>query len=208
MGNYCLSVTYECNWDCNYCCADTHRRAEPTFERIKKHLDTVEVGSKVSISGGEPGLAPREVMDYVFAELEHKQCRIHVNTNGVFFMKYKDLVPRVHEFLYHCSLDLRNKVWAPKGWETMNIDFMIVVADDTVDKLDEFLERNKHIPIAVYSADKYASVNGQPGVWLSHKNRIRAYQICKKHNIREDMIEFLFSKCKQVNDSVGLVHLP
>lgn len=205
MANYCLSVTYQCNWDCNYCCADTHNRKEPSRDFLDFRLNEIEPESDVSITGGEPGLIPDELMSHIFDSLEAKNCRITVNTNGLFFKKHAKYIPRVAEFLYHCTLTFKNKVWLPEGWEKLNIDFMCVVADDTVDRLKSFLEKNKHLKIAVYSADRHI-VNGKPGVSLSHKNRIRAYQECKEY-IREDMVEFLFNTCKQVNDQNGLIHL-
>jgi len=205
MTAYCISVTFECNWDCNYCCVDTHNKVEPTQEFILDQARSVEPGSTVSLTGGEPGLISEDFLVKILAILQEKGCRIKVNTNGMFFRKFPQYLDQIYGFLYHASIDLRNKVWLPKGYEDLNINYLIVVDDDSFPRLPTFLERNSHIEFTIRSADK-CIVHGKPGSALSPSNRIKLYTQFK-HLIDEEDLPNLFSRCRDTQYGKKLIRL-
>lgn len=196
--NYCISVTYKCNWDCDYCCVDTHNQQEPAEETVLNYARQVKPFSHVSLSGGEPGMIEESLLIKLLDIFEEKKCVIGVNTNGMFWIKYSQYADRIDDYRYHCSLDLKNKVWKPPGHENMNIKYLIVVTDKNYPLLDSFLTKNEDIPIVVYSADE-AIVHGKPGTKLSAGNRIKLYQNFK-HRIRMDNIDYLFSRNIRTNN--------
>jgi len=184
--SYCLAVTYQCNWDCDYCCVDTHNQKEPSEERVLALAEKVEPEAHVSLTGGERVVG--------------------VNTNGLWFINYPQYASRINDYRYHCSLDLKNKIWQPPGHEEMNIKYVIVVTDKNFPRLEKFLSMNEHIDVAVYAADQHV-VHGKPGTKLSAGNRIKLYQQFKDKNIRMDNIEYLFSRNSKTSQCSNLVRL-
>ena len=203
--NYCVTVTYTCNWDCSYCCTDTHSQPEPSMESILAKIDTIAPGSHTSLSGGEPGMLSDENMDIVLTALEAKQCLIGVNTNGLFFHNHKKHMHRIYDYVYHCSFDLRNRVYQPVNHEELDIDYVVVVTNEAYPRLKEFLIKNSHVKIIVYSADKY-TVRGKPGEFLDHKHRIKLYQE-HKHLMDTSRLGYLFDINSQTSSQKTLNHL-
>lgn len=202
---YCLTVTYKCNWHCDYCCVDTHNQPEPTIDRIMELADRVRPGTHVSLTGGEPGLMDEDLLIKLLDMFEAKNCVVGVNTNGLFFIKYPHHMHRINDYRYHCSEDLTNTIYKPEGYENLNIKFLIVVTDKNFPRLEKFLDKNKDIDFVIYSADQHP-VNGQPGQKLSPANRIKLYQQFKDR-IRLDQIEYLFSKNNQTSGCRNLIRL-
>ena len=203
--SYCLAVTYQCNWKCDYCCVDTHNRVEPTFERVMELANRVEPGMHVSLTGGEPGMMDEELLIKLLDLFEAKGCIIGVNTNGLFFIKYPHHMHRINDYRYHCSEDLTNKIYIPEGYENLNIKFLVVVTDKNFGNLQKFLDKNPGIDFVIYSADQHI-VNGKPGAKLSSANRIKLYQQFKDR-IRLDQIEYLFNRNNQTSGCRNLVRL-
>lgn len=195
MKDYCISVTYKCNWSCDYCCVDTHSRADPTDEQVMKNAELIEPGAHVSLSGGEPGLMSEQLLVKLLDLLESKNCVIGVNTNGMFFKNFPQYLHRINDFRYHCSPDLRNKVWLPPEYKLLNIKFVIVVTDESYSRFEEFITKNSKIKFTVYFADK-SIVNGNWGTTLSPKNRIDLY-MKYKHLITPESVTHLFSNKDQ-----------
>lgn len=204
--SYCLAVTYQCNWDCDYCCVDTHNQKEPSEERVLALAEKVEPGAHVSLTGGEPGMIKENLLIKLLDLFEAKGCVIGVNTNGLWFINYPQYASRINDYRYHCSLDLKNKIWQPPGHEDMNIKYVIVVTDKNFPSLERFLSMNEHIDVAVYAADQHV-VHGKPGTKLSAGNRIKLYQQFKDKNIRMDNIEYLFSRNSKTSQCSNLVRL-
>jgi hypothetical protein len=168
-------VTFKCDWDCSYCSTDTHSQKTPPIEEIKRNIDLVESNSEVSLTGGEPGFAKREVLEYAISELKKKNCHITVNTNGAFFLRYPDLCPHVNDFFYHCSedLDTTKEIYRPDP--SYNVDYMLVVTDENCGRLEHFLDTYPDITFLIHSADP-VTVKGQKGSTLSMKNAIAIYR--------------------------------
>ena len=203
--SYCITITYKCNWDCDYCCVDTHNQLEPTEEYVLSMAERVAPGAHVSLTGGEPGLVKEELLTKLLKIFNEKGCTIGVNTNGLFWIKYPQYVDQINDYRYHCSLDLKNKIWQPPGHEKMDIKYLVVVTDKNFPRLESFLDKNKGIDIAVYSADEHI-VHGKLGTKLGAGNRIKLYQNFK-HRIRMDNIEYLFSRNKQTGQCRNLIRL-
>lgn len=146
-----LVVTWVCNWNCEYCCVDTHNRPELTMEEVKRKLDQIIPGYNVTLSGGEVGSMKREDIEYILNELESKGCKVSINTNGLFIKRYPDLLPRFQEILYHCSedIDIRDDIIiAPE----FNIQYLLIVTDNNFAKLDAFLQKYPDITFHLVAA--------------------------------------------------------
>ena len=205
QGSYCLTVTYKCNWKCDYCCVDTHMQVEPTIEKVMSLAENIKPGTNVSFTGGEPGLMDENVLITLLEKFESMNCTIGLSTNGLFFIKFPQYLHRFKNIMYHCSQDLKNKVWKPPGHENLNIKYLIVVTDKNFPRLEKFLDKNADIEFAVYSADFYM-VNRKPGQSLSMKNRITLYKEFK-HRIRMDNLDYLFERVKYTKGCKDLIRL-
>ena len=190
MDVYCLKVTYKCNWDCSYCCSDTHSQPTLSFDTIKKNLETIKPNSEVSLSGGEPGFAKRDVIEYVFDELKKKNCRIIIDTNGAFFTRYPEFCPDVYSFFYHFSedLDINDEPHIPDP--SYRVEYVLVITDKTMHRLGPFLDKYPDILFTVRGADP-AEVKGKPGDSLSTKNGIAVIRQFKDRIDRESTVRLL-----------------
>ena len=198
MNNYCLTTTWECNWDCPYCIVDTHSQKQITIEQIKQKLKLIKPKSTVSLSGGEPGMLKEDNLKFIIDELLKKECEITVNTNGLFFKKYHKFDKYIQSYLYHCTENIDNDIIIPEKIDLNKIDFMIVVTDNNMTNLKSFLEKYKDLNIKVFGADK-CTVNGKEGEYLSKRN---AFKIIKeyKHLFNPDSILYLLNRCSEVNE--------
>lgn len=199
--NYCIMVTFDCNWDCSFCITDTHSQPTVTFEMLKEKIDEVLPNSEVSLSGGEPALLSKESLSYCIAELKKKNCEITVNTNGLFFIRHPEFINDIDYFYYHCTEDLD----ITKGINLKNVpfgktEFMMVLTDDNFNNLEWFLDEYPEIEFKVTSADQ-TFVKGTMGTKLSKMNGIRVWHKFKDR-ISADSMMFLLERCKIVNDDL------
>lgn len=194
VNNYTLYVTYKCNWFCNYCSEDTHNRNDVSFDDIKRKVDAIPPNSDVAITGGEPGTLKREVMEWIFHELKSKGCFINVNTNGTFFKKHRELCHIPDSFLYHCSEHLEDEeIWIPEHVDQSKIDFQLVITDDTMDRLEYYIEKYPDIKFLIFGADNVI------GKGLSRANGFKIYKQYKDR-INPDSYIHLITTCREVND--------
>lgn len=192
---YCLTVTYKCNWDCDYCVVDTHRQKEPTLEQIMKNVESIDDGTKVSLTGGEPGFAKKEVLDKVIPRLLEKGCRISVNTNGAFPERYPEYAPYISFYYYHCSLTLDHKVKRIDHLIQSEVCHVLVIDDSTLPKLESFLAMNPDLTFSLHGADK-SVVKGKVRVYLRKSNAIKLYQFAKGHpQINQDNLILILERC-------------
>ena len=201
---YCLITTYKCNWDCDYCCVDTHNQPEPSRERVLELANRVQPDSHVTLLGGEPGMLEEEMLVTLLELFEAKNCDVSVATNGLFFIKFPQHLHRIHRFHYHCSLTLKNTVYQPPNHEELSIKYLIIVTDESFPRLDAFLTKNSHIAFTVTAADQHIKVDGTPTTKLSAGNRIKLYQNFKER-IRLDTIDVLFSRNRQTKNCRNIV---
>lgn len=209
MKIYGLSVTFKCNWFCNYCIVDTHHQPEVTIQHIKNQLDKIEPRNKVSITGGEPGLCSPEIMDYVITELVKKEMYIEVNTNGAFFKNFSQYDKFIDFYFYHCSEYLEQSIFIP-NISFDKIDFMVTVTDDSFSNLESFLQyyNSLHInkKIFIYSAiDNHINNTHKPKT-LSKRNSLTI--LSKYRNIIDpDSYEYILGSCTEINKKSGKLFL-
>jgi organic radical activating enzyme len=192
--SYTLYLTYKCNWFCDYCSEDTHNRADVTYHDIKQKVEAIPGNSDVALTGGEPGLIDHAVMEWVLTELKNKGCFVNVNTNGTFFKKHKNLCHIPDSFLYHCSEHLDNDdIWIPEHVDISKIDFQLVITDDTMHRLDFYINQYPDIRFLVFGADNVI------GKGLSRANGFKVYNQYKDR-IAPDSYLHLITSCWEVNN--------
>jgi organic radical activating enzyme len=154
-----LVVTWVCNWHCDYCCVDTHNRPKLTMDEVKAKLDKVIPGYNVTLSGGEVGSMKRADIEFILDELEKKDCRPSINTNGLFIKRYRDLLPRFDTILYHCSenLDLEDEVIIDPE---LNLQYLLIVTDNNFERLDSFINKYPQIQFHLVAATNPEGING------------------------------------------------
>ena len=175
-----LVVTWVCNWDCEYCCVDTHNRDSLTMNQVKAKLKKVIPGHNVTISGGEPGALKRDDVEYILTKLESMGCEPSINTNGTFIRKYPDLLPRFETILYHCSENIDPKDDTIIG----DYDYLLIVTDNTIDNLGAFLEKYKDIQFNLVAA---TNPDGVYGPTLSNKNKHRMLKLYHSRMTKESI---------------------
>jgi organic radical activating enzyme len=171
-----LVVTWVCNWHCDYCCVDTHNRPKLSMEEVKKKLDKIIPGYNVTLSGGEVGSMKRGDIEFILDELEKKGCQPSINTNGLFITRYRDLLPRFDNILYHCSenLDLTDEIIIDKE---LNLEYLLIITDKNFHKLESFLNKYKDIQFHLVAATMPLGINGTT---LSKINKNK--MLAKFHN--------------------------
>ena len=193
-GNYTLYLTYVCNWFCNYCSEDTHNRNEVTFEQIQHKVDLIPPNSDVAITGGEPGTLKKPVLSWVLEQLKAKECFININTNGTFFKKHPELCDMVDSFLYHCTEHLEDEeIYIPNFVNPSKIDFQLVITDDTMHRLDYYINKYPNIKFLVFGADNVI------GKGLSRANGFEIYKKYKDR-IQPESYLHLITTCREMND--------
>ena len=142
---YSVIVTTRCNWNCPYCATrnDVDGNANCSPKSIAARLGRIPDGSNVTIFGGEPGLVAEKTLEKYFSVLERKNCRIYVETNGMFFM-HPSLCKRTFQILFHCSEDLFDDEPIVRHDE-YDVRYLVVVTDDNLCRLGRFLEMNQSI---------------------------------------------------------------
>lgn len=172
---YSIPVTYACNWTCPYCIVDTHNRTID-FADVMQKVSSVEPGSNVYLTGGEPGMLKRAQLMEVVNALRSKQCDINVVTNGL-LLRHTDLISSFKTITYHCSmnLDLADEI---TKIEHDAVQYLVVITDQNYDKLDAFLEKHSDIKFML-SPGELVTVNGNPGNAITRRNvtsLLRKYQ--------------------------------
>lgn len=168
---YELRITYKCNWDCEYCCVDTHNQPEPDniFNLIKKIPDN----SPVTLSGGEPGVLSKNQLEEIMDTLFQKNCQLGINTNGLFIKKYPDLMDKyISNINYHVTqdLDIDDEIIEIDN-KSIEVNHLIIVHDRNFHKLDSFLKKYPDRKFSIIAATNPESgIKNAPE--LSKKNRI------------------------------------
>jgi molybdenum cofactor biosynthesis enzyme MoaA len=176
-----IALTFKCNWNCDFCCEDTHNRVNITFDDIKNKLKILDKfpGKGVILSGGEIGTLPTNILEYVFDKI--KDRHVSINTNGLFLKKYKQFKPFVNTIGYHCSEDLTTDpdYETLEYWDTQEKDFMIVVNETNLKNLENFLERNKNQDFTLDLATQYPG--GKTKIFRK-KDRFKLLKIIHKYD--------------------------
>jgi organic radical activating enzyme len=194
-----LHLTFACDWYCDYCSEDTHNRKTIRFNTIKEHAEQISPNSNVTLSGGEPGLARKEHINWVINHLKEKDCSINVNTNGMFFKRYPDLCDQIDSFLYHCSEDLKeDEIYIPSFVDRQKIDFLLVITDTNMDRLGYYIDKYPDITFTVFRANFIARQDGRMGNGLSRSNAFKIYTKFKDR-ITPDSFVHLITNCLETS---------
>jgi organic radical activating enzyme len=184
-----LVVTWVCNWHCAYCCVDTHNRPKMTMDDVKLKLDKVTEDYNVTLSGGEVGSMKRDDILYILDALAAKNCRVSINTNGLFIKRYRDLCDRFDTILYHCSEDINLEddiIIDP----TLDLQYLLIVTDDNFERLGLFLEKYADIKFNLVAATNPLGINGPTlSTQLKHK-MLTLYH----HRMTTDSIKRVFKE--------------
>jgi len=176
MTEYCVNVTSKCNWDCEYCIVDTKNKREPDFNKTKEIINKIPNNSLVMLSGGEPGTLKKEYMEELFDILRIKNCRIQINTNGLFFENFLYLDKYICHYLYHCSENLDDIVKIPNV-SPYKLCYIIVVTDNNLEKLEDFINNNTHIRLKILlghnkKGQKTLSIKNKLSIFTKYKSCI------------------------------------
>jgi organic radical activating enzyme len=173
---------------------------------IKEAMSRIEPQSYVDISGGEPGLVAPEIIDWVMGRLVELNCKIELNTNGIFLRRYPQYYSVIHSFLYHCSeyLDIKKDIYIPQDPEG-KIDYMVTVDDERLPLLEPFLDKYPDIMFGVFGADRpYSSLDNRTS--LSKINCLKTLNKFKSR-INPEYYKYLYSTCAEQNDFITLYSL-
>jgi hypothetical protein len=154
MSSFCFIAIEECNWDCEYCDFPLIKNPKATnMEILQKHLPYIkeimdDLGELVvfrDISGGEIGLLPLELLQYIFTTIDAK---IVISTNGLFMDKGYHLDPILRPYIDGLWVHVHQKPGNFKIDYDYHDDEIFVnkgiVHDDIQDMID-FIKMNPQI---------------------------------------------------------------
>jgi MoaA/NifB/PqqE/SkfB family radical SAM enzyme len=181
--HYNVDLTFKCNWDCWYCCADTHNQDEQIDDAsVMNQLAKVPNNTIVSFAGGEPGMVSKDLIIKYCEILKEKNCVITVDTNGLFLEKYPDLVVKyISDVLYHTVQDVRSR----KEIKLYHFDHipvndnfiyqLVVTNKDSFEDIEWYLNKYPQFQFAVIGANAgYVKEVYQSG--LDRKLGFKIYQ--------------------------------
>ena len=188
---YSLNVTYVCNWYCTYCIIDTHNQPKRTQRNVLDDIKTIPVGSKVTLSSGEPGLLTEKEIRLVIWLLKNKGCSIDLLTNGLFLSKYLDntIMDDIDTIHYHCVENLTDDIEFTE-LESPKYDYQIIVNNYNYDYLIEFLNR--------YPDIKFSIVPSKNVEVLDKKKAFSILKNLRHHMTQRSIKEFFECACDDV----------
>jgi organic radical activating enzyme len=184
MTDYCLPVTYKCNWKCDYCIVDTHNQPDITDKKLDLLISEIPRGSEVNISGGEPGLLSLTKINEILQKLKNKDCHpISVMTNGLFLDRYyNEMYDIIDEFNYHCSEDFIKDPVIYNDPDS-KINYLAVVTDNNLIHLDKFMSTYKGDNLLLIK-DKSLSILSGMKIYMKYKHILDKKSIT---NLLEDI---------------------
>ena len=113
MNIFEIEITYKCNWNCEYCCVQTHTKKALSNEEIINNLkkssnNFIDLnGGALTISGGEPSLADSELIKEIYNLSKEHNFQLSLNSNGrILYPKvypiFKDMIKDI-EINWHVS---------------------------------------------------------------------------------------------------------
>jgi len=171
LDSYCMPVTYRCNWFCSYCIVDTHNKPDIPFDQVLEKARNAPIGSKVSLTGGEPGILKANQLREIISILRDRNCKVQINSNGTIFKK-PQIVDLVDSILYHVSEDLDINTKVVKKYKDKTT-FTVVVTDSNIERLPAFLDKHNDIDIKI-QADQDASYSTRIKLFREYRDHIEA----------------------------------
>jgi len=200
--DYWIHVTNKCNWFCDYCIVDTHNTKDTQIENVLKTIqEDVKDNSFVSLTGGEIGTLSKSEIESIFILLESKQCKICIDTNGLFLRKYSEYYNRVFDYFYHCSekLTLEEDIFKDISDPENKLTFMIVVSDSNFENSIPFLTKWNNVLFHVHGA----MTNGNGGNTLSNKFALKLFHACHKlENVNKEHLTYIINLYAGKNEHV------
>jgi len=142
--NYELSVTFKCNWNCDYCISYTHAQPEKTFETVLEEINNLPDSIKsVTISGGEPGILSKDRLSIIIDNLKEKNLKIDLMTNGLFFENHPEFIQDIDEIFYHVVEDLSTKKDFKLYSDIMNKDnryYILVAINESFEDIQYYID--------------------------------------------------------------------
>ena len=206
MNIFEIEITYKCNWNCEYCCVQTHTKKALSNEEIINNLkessnNFIDLnGGALTISGGEPSLADPELIREIYNLSKEYNFQLSLNSNGrIFYPKvypiFKDIMKDI-EINWHVS---ENCKWFEDiHWilsliekDSLNVQPMLVVTNNNVINLDNFMDKwtktAKTIKILIVPAS-----NPYTGrIYLDKNHQKVIYNKYKKHLTPESKLRLI-----------------
>jgi organic radical activating enzyme len=171
---YCITVTFDCNWNCDYCVINTHNAHIADMSNIND-IDKIKNGSHVNISGGEPGLVSEELLLEIIKKLREKSCFIQINSNGTIFRMPK-VVEKVDHVFYHCTKDFDINDKINRDFKHIT-SYMAVVSNKNWEKVDAFLEKNEDLKLILFAARDHLKKSIGIKLYQKYKDVFPLYRI-------------------------------
>lgn len=190
---YALTLTYKCNWSCCYCAVNNKHdfKEVVTHEEVLDKLSKVPAFSNVTLFGGEPGLVERQHIEQYLQILEHKSCKMWLETNGMFLKNFPDLVGKFEEVIWHCCSEIKPNIKIQKT-DFNNVRYMVIVHDLNVDSLARFLDLNNDMQFDIIEATyPYEEMDGPR---LSSKNKNYVISHFGSKMTRESLHRLIYGK--------------
>ena len=206
MNIFEIEITYKCNWNCEYCCVQTHTKKALSNEEIINNLkkssnNFIDLnGGALTISGGEPSLADSKLIKEIYNLSKEYNFQLSLNSNGrIFYPKvypiFKDIIKDI-EINWHVS---ENCEWFENiNWilsliekDSLNVQPMLVVTNNNVINLDNFMNKwtrtTKTIKILIVPAS-----NPYTGkIYLDTKHQKVIYNKYKKYLTPESKLRLI-----------------
>lgn len=183
--HYDISVTYSCNWQCDYCISDTHNQKQITHQQVLNQIEDVPCNSIVSLSGGEPGMVEHDLLESYLIKLKEKNCVVTVDTNGTILEKYPDLINKyIDDVLYHCTSYVKDrKPFIEYNFDHIpkNLNFvyqLVITNDDTLEDIQYYLDKYPDITFSIVGTN-HCKVNGKAYKGLNRSKGFKIYQTFK-----------------------------
>ncbi len=198
-----IEITYKCNWNCEYCCVQTHTKRALSNEKILNNLkessnNFIDLnGGALTISGGEPSLADPELIREIYNLSKEHNFQLSLNTNGRIFYPniypiFKDMLKDI-EINWHVS---EKCDWSDKiNWilsliekDSLKVQPMLVVTNKNIINLDTFMVNwPKDIKILIVPASN--PYNGK--IYLDTEHQKSIYNKYKKYLTPESKLRLI-----------------
>lgn len=137
-----LFITSYCNWNCSYCDIPYIENKHTTIEILNKHSYIFDIFNHykipVILTGGEPGLLPKDTIDYIFSNFT---TTISVATNGIYYDRFNDKY-LISDYIYHIQ---SNSDKLPERTSKSVIQYSVVVTRDNFNKVLTLLKINPNV---------------------------------------------------------------
>ena len=128
MNIFEIETTYKCNWNCEYCCVQTHTKRALSNEKILNNLkkssnNYIDLnGGALTISGGEPSLTDPELIKEIYNLSKEHNFQLSLNTNGrIFYPKvypiFKDIMKDIGVKRLTVRYRVRNEHWTEQMYK-------------------------------------------------------------------------------------------